>query len=182
MEAHVKVTRRKENAIIRMALLVTALPFLALGVTLLPVIGLLIGFALGGIALSPWQESPLRVIQVLIGRSGKADSGAADGQTQPGTIPVTVLSASQGQGDDSDFDTSRIDAETVRFGPQALKPVRKTGSAKESGGNGGASERVFYFVADAARLGGEDQTVCITGETTTGEAFRGCGKLAADAP
>ncbi len=185
MKADINVTRKKENVVIRTALLVTALPFFAFGVTLLPVIGLAIGFALAGAALSPWQETPLRGIKVLIGGGRPEDSSPGGRQGRHNTIPVTVLSSSQTQGDESDFDASRIDVDTVRFGPRALKPLRNSNRREKAGSiqtelrEAGTSDRVFYFAVDGTDRAEKNQTVCITGETTTGEAFRGCGKLAA---
>lgn len=122
----------------------------------------------------------MRVIKVMIGGGLNNRSHSGESQNRPESIPVTVLSASRARGDDMDFDATQIDAETVRFGPQASKPIRKTIRQSDSdAGSKAETGRVFYFPANAAGLATEDHTVCITGETKTGEAFRGCGKLAA---
>lgn len=186
METDVNTTRKRENLVIRTALLVAAFPFFLLGITWLPVVGLLIGFALAAIALSPWHEGPLCAIKVVIGGAKAPGTDVYDGK-ESGLVPVAILTTSKAKGDGIDFDAIKVDVDSVRLGPKALRPVHNpsapagAGPIKEDVDGDGATDLIFYFSADDIGLSEQGQPVCITGETTTGEAFRGCSELRAAA-
>jgi len=160
-----------------------ALGFFVLGVTWLPVIGIFAGFAFLAMAYYILRQQPaVRNIEVIIGaKAGTYLSPMATSLS--GIIPVAILSTSRAAGDPVDFDARTVIGSTVRFGPNEVEPVENMADPivvaqhqLDVDGDGDV-DLVLDFPIDGAGITAKDESVCITGTTTSGEVFRGCGPL-----
>lgn len=160
-----------------------AVGFLVLGVTWLPVIGIVAGLAFLAMAYYILlQQAAVRAVRIIIG--SKADTGRDSADiSRSGVIPVAILSTSKAAGDDFDFNASTVIGSTVRFGPNAVEPLGDMADpdvvAKHlhDVDGDGDMDFVFDFPMDKAGITADDQNVCITGATSNGEVFRGCSRL-----
>lgn len=160
-----------------------AVGFFVLGVSFLPVIGILAGFLFLGLAYYVLQRrSVVRTIEILIGEKAETILNLS-AQKQGSTIPVAILSSSTAAGDAVDFDATTVVASSVRFGPNEVAPVEDMEDPviaakhlKDVDGDGDV-DFVIDFPIERAGITASDQTVCITGTTINGESFRGCGQL-----
>ncbi len=106
----------------------------------------------------------------------RSDAGtAAINLASRGVIPVTLLGA-------ADFDVTQIDRSSLRFGPGSARPAHKSGGhLDDSNGDGFPDLVSHYWIADCGITETTEQA-CVTGRTSTGAPFKGCGTLAATLP
>lgn len=159
-----------------------AIGFFFMGVSFLPVIGILAGFLFLGLAYYVLKRPSVRIIEVLIG-SKPGSYLNHEVQNQSATIPVAILSTSTAAGDAVDFDATTVIASSVRFGPNEIPPLEDMADPavaarhmQDVDGDGDV-DFVLDFPIERAGITGSGQTVCITGITKNGETFRGCGPI-----
>jgi hypothetical protein len=106
----------------------------------------------------------------------RTDAGtAAINLASRGLIPVTLLGA-------ADFDVTQVNRSSLRFGPGSAQPAHKAGGhLADVNGDGYADLVSHYWVADSGLTETSEQA-CVTGRTSTGAPFKGCGTLAAILP
>jgi hypothetical protein len=169
-----------ENFMIKTALVVVALPFIALGVVWLPVIGFLIAFGVLALILFPFGTR--REVNIVVGVQPRSRVQLPEAESAD-TMPVVILSRSAAGEDERPFDATHIRTDSVRFGPGEAKPIGNPQDPLEAAAlrqdmNGdGIVDLVLYFSKDETGISDETDTVCVTGETLEGEYFRGCGHL-----
>jgi hypothetical protein len=170
------------SLILAASFILLAFGFLLLGVTWLPVIGILAGFMFLGMAYFILRHQPVvRNIEVIIGAKA-ASYLKPEAANLSGVIPVAILSTSTAAGEAQDFDATTVIGSSVRFGPNRVEPLDNMADPaavaehlRDVDGDGDM-DFVFAFPKDGAGIGLDDE-VCITGSTTKGEIFRGCGPL-----
>lgn len=163
--------------------LTVALGFLALGVTWLPVIGILLALPFIFLGTTFLTERPYELpvkISIEEQQLGVLEHNALGTR---GLIPVAILSTSRERGDRFDFDALTMDSATVSFGPKKAKPVDVVSAPEElqehqRGTNaGGERDRIFYFPFERTGISDETKEVCIMGRTREGEIVRGCTNI-----
>jgi len=115
---------------------------------------------------------PPQPVEILI----RTDAGtAAINLASRGVVPVTLLGA-------ADFDVTQINRSSLRFGPGSAQPAHKAGGhLADVNGDGYADLVSHYWIADSGLTETSEQA-CVTGRTSTGAPFEGCGTLAATLP
>jgi len=92
-----------------------------------------------------------------------------------GVIPVTVLGA-------ADFDVANIERSTLRFGPGSATPAHPSGGhLADVNGDGHPDLVSHYWIGDSG-ISADDESACISGQTSAGKSFKGCGPLQATLP
>ncbi|MFP5212514.1 MAG: hypothetical protein ACLGPL_03970 [Acidobacteriota bacterium] len=153
------------------------IPFLVLGVTWLPVIGLFMGGVFVWLAVMPWTSMPFRrTVNIMI--------GSAPGRSvySNSIVPVAILSTSRARGEAKDFDASTVDAGSIRLGPNGLRPIDNMSDPgvisqhlRDVDGDG---DRDFLLYFHLSNTDGSDfrEQLCLTGETVNGEIIKGCAR------
>lgn len=161
------------------AFLTIGISFLALGVTWLPVIGFFLAAPFLFLALLvPKIAVRGRSVHVLAG-STLIDYINHVGRKRNRVIPLTIFSTSETR-ESRDFDATRIEVSSVRFGPNEVAPVQEpvrlpaVAARQGEGAAGGKKDLVFYFPEDGSGITPETREVCVSGRTVDGEDFYGC--------
>lgn len=164
-------------ATVSTSLFIVGLGFVVLGLTFLPVVGLVMGLACIAFAAALWAIGGESNISVLAGTSVR-------GETVSGkVIPLAILSMSKERGDLGDFDATSIDVDTIRIGPKNSEPLRQSAEGilepvqiRDVDADGD-SDLVVHFSADEAGVSPDTKVVCFTGRTKKGMPIQGCGHL-----
>ena len=163
--------------------MVVGFGFLLLGISWLPIIGIIIGTAFMYAGCLAWSGA-------LFSRSVEIDvvtrPGGSMRYVNLGTdlvIPVAILSRSKSESDPFGFDATRVDAESVRFGPKGVKPIHDmndpyaVASHQRDADGDGNLDFIFDFPANKAGIKPSSGDVCIRGMTVDGELIQGCTRL-----
>jgi hypothetical protein len=173
--------KREERgrALIQSVLLITiGLLFIALGLSFLPIIGIVVGTGFLWFGFFPWVKIlHRRDVKVLVG-------SVTDNYLEDRRIPVAILSATK-ERDGFDFDPARVDPCSVRIGPGRVRPVDDmtdpeiyTRSLKDINDDG-IPDLILYFSGDSAGIDGKAEEVCVRARTRDGERIVGCGEMEA---
>lgn len=165
------------SAVIRSAFYsALGLLFIGLGMSFLPIIGILVGAVLLGVAVYPWMGSlRQRQVKVLIG-------SVTSNNLEPRRIPVAILSATK-QRDGFDFDPRRVDPSSAVFGPLKARPLDDVTdpAAYERSlvdiNEDGVPDLLLYFSGDEAGVGAEAGKLCLSARTLDGERIVGCNAM-----
>jgi hypothetical protein len=149
-----------------------------LGVTWLPIIGIVAGIPFIIFGIQPWiEESEVHTVNILVD-SPTLNRGSS-------IIPVTLLTTQSEDGKVISFDASSIDPSSIRLGPNMIKPIDSISDShiaaqhmRDADGDGN-NDLVLYFLVGKTDIPAGIQDICISGETVKGEMVRGCTTRAA---
>ena len=167
------------RAVIRSVVLCTiGLLFIALGLSFLPIIGIVVGTVFLWFGLFPWVKIiPRKNVKVLVG-------SVTDNYLEGRRIPVAILSATK-ERDGFDFDPGRVDPGSVTIRPGNIGPVDDmtdpevyARSLKDLNDDG-IPDLILYFSGDSAGIDGKVKEVCVRAKTRDGERIIGCGEIEA---
>lgn len=172
--------REKGSALIRsVILLVVGLGFIPLGMSFLPVIGILIGAVLMMAAIYPWVPIARKQrVKVLI-------STVSDNYLESMRLCAAILSAT-GERDGFDFDPGQVDPASVRFGPLRAPPSEDMSDPEVYRrslvdlNNDGVPDLLLYFHGDTAGITADDRNACLQAKMRNGERIFGCGRVEYD--
>jgi len=147
--------------------------FIALGLSFLPVIGIVMGAGFLWFGLSPWMNVLRRNnVKVLVG--SRSDNNLLERR-----IPVAILSATK-ERDGFDFDPGRVDPRSVRIGPGKVGPVDDVADPEiyalslKDINDDGIPDLILYFSGDSAGINEKVEEVCVRAKTRDGERVLGC--------
>jgi hypothetical protein len=150
--------------------------FIALGVSWLPIVGIVVGAALVWFGLLPW-------IGVLRRRNVKVLLGSvSDNYLKDRRIAVVILSATK-ERDGFDFDPRRVDPSSVRIGHSMAGPVDDMSDpviyarSLRDLNDDGIDDLIVYFSGDSAEIRERVEEVCVRAKTLDGEKVIGCSRL-----
>lgn len=168
-------TERGATLIRSIFLFALGLLCIPLGMTFLPVIGILVGGVLMAFAVYPYLTFfKLNTVRIRVGVVTTNNLGSM-------RLPVAILSASR-ERDGFDFDPRRIDPTSVRFGPHKAAPDEDMSDPKVWKRNlvdlnqDGIPDLMLYFSGDTAGITASTREACIRARTIDGERVFGCGK------
>jgi len=168
---------RLTAATVSTSLFIVGLGFMILGLTFLPIVGLVMGLVCIAFAAALWAIGGESNISVLAGTSVGGERVAGK------VIPLAILSMSKEGGDPGDFDATTVDVDTIRIGPKNIEPLRHPAEGisepvqirdVDADGN---TDLVVHFSADEAGVSPDTKVVCFTGRTKKGAPVQGCGHL-----
>jgi hypothetical protein len=84
-----------------------------------------------------------------------------------GVIPVAILGSEE-------FDVTRLDPETLGFGPAGAAPAHRGGGHFADVNGDGHLDFLSHYRVDETGLVPGDMEACVTGETLDGAPFEGC--------
>jgi len=150
--------------------------FIALGMSFLPVIGIIVGAGFLWFGLSPWLRFLRRnTVKVLVG-------SVSDNYLEDRRIPVAILSASE-QRDGYYFDPGVVDPLSVRIGSGNARPVGDMTDPEVYGrslrdiNDDGIPDLILYFSADSAGMNEKVEEICVRAKTRDGERVFGCSQI-----
>ncbi len=165
-----------EAVIESVAFCVLGLFFIDLGLSLLPIVGMLLGAAFLWLGLYPWMNFlHRRNVNVLVG-------SVTDNYLQGKRIVVAILSAVKGR-DGFDFDPAQIDPRSVRIGAQSMGPIDDVGDPQTYArslkdiNDDGVPDLIMYFSADSAQIDEKIGKVCVRAKSRDGERVVGCNAI-----
>ncbi|MGB5295653.1 MAG: hypothetical protein WBP34_11920 [Thermoanaerobaculia bacterium] len=88
-------------------------------------------------------------------------------------LPVAILTTHSSKGESLDFDVSRVDPLSVRFGPGEADIVVRSMSASQDVDGDGDADLLLFFRRDKPELGCGDTEALLVGRTMDGKAFQG---------
>lgn len=152
---------------------------IALGLSFVPVVGILAGAALMSVALYPWMGffRPRRV-SIIVG-------GVSDNYLGSRWFAVAILSARQDR-DGFDFDPRWIDPGSVRFGPHKSRPMENMSDPAIYNRNlvdingDGTPDLILYFSGDESGVTSREKEACVRARTRGGGRIIGCGEVSAE--
>ena len=159
------------------SLFIVGLGFVVLGLTFIPIVGLIVGVTCIAFAAALWAVGGETNISVLAGNFVEGDKVAG------GVIPLAILSMSKEKGDVGDFDATTIDVDTMRIGPRETVPLRHPAEGGFEAvqvrdvNADGDRDLVVHFSADEAGVTPDTKVICFTGRTKGGAPIQGCGHL-----
>jgi hypothetical protein len=162
-------------AVLGASVFIVGMGFTALGLTLLPIVGLFVGLGCFALAQGLWSLERTKDLPVLIGHFDDRKLPTAD------ALPVVILSMSRKRGAAYDFDAATVDPASIRIGPNSVPLL---GGSDEHGYSSpkvrdvdedGNLDFIGYFSPGQAGVTQETKLVCIRGLTKNGEPFKGCG-------
>jgi hypothetical protein len=176
MEMYERRVKSGSVLIRSIVLFVLGLACIPLGLSFLPVFGILVGAGLIVLALYPWLNFlHSKNVNVMVG-------AVTDNNLGPMLMPVAILSASK-ERDGFDFDPSEVDPKSARFGPSGARPVEDMSNPEVYQRNlvdvngDGIPDLLLYFEADTAGVTPCDKEACLSAKTRNGEKISGCNRV-----
>ncbi len=171
------VKEEQSKDLVRSVLLsAIGLLFIVLGMSFLPVIGLVLGVGFLWFGLSPWIHIAYQhKVKVMIG-------SVSDNYLESRRIPVAILSATR-ERDGFDFDPREVDPSSVRIGPGKVGPIDDTSDpvvyerSLRDLNDDGVPDLILYFSADSAGLNEKVEEVCVRARTWEGGRVIGCNAI-----
>ena len=106
--------------------------------------------------------------QVQIAIKPGADPAPINPSSQ-GVLPVGILSTPT-------FDATTVDFHSIRFGPSGASAVDQAADIEDVNGDG-LPDMVLHFKTSQTGIVAGDTTACLVGQTASGVAITGCGKI-----
>jgi hypothetical protein len=178
MEENMEKIKKEQGKVLIQSVLLCAvgLLFIALGLSFLPIIGIVVGAAFLWFGLYPWVKILHRHrANVLVG-------SVSDNYLQDRRLPVVILSATK-ERDGFDFDPGLVDPSSVRLGPGKTGPVDDMTNPEiydrslRDINDDGIADLILYFSADSAGINEKVEEVCVRAKMRGGERVIGCSTI-----
>lgn len=119
------------------------------------------------------RDPGLEVVIVIdpLGNPAVVDLASKDLQS------VAILSTQESQGEPVDFDASKVDPLSVRFGPAKADIVVRSMSARQDVDGDGDTDMLLFFRPNRPGFGCGDTEALLVGRTRNGEAFQGVAEV-----
>ncbi|MFH1219255.1 MAG: PKD domain-containing protein [Candidatus Eisenbacteria bacterium] len=93
-----------------------------------------------------------------------------------GVIPVAILTTRVRSGEPVDFDATKVDPTSGRFGPSAAREIHGKGHIQDVDGDRDL-DMVFHFETLQTGIQPGDREACLTAKTLSGDQVRGCDAI-----